>query len=369
MTRKSKTILSTLTILMIFTACSDRTTVCDEKIKSGVSAFQVYQNAVERGFSGSVLVRYRGDILINDAAGFADRESAIPNSTDTISTMGSITKQYTGALILELQQAGLLSVNDKLADHFSNVPLDKADISIHQLLTHSAGFPVSLGADVQPIGRDEYLELAWITPLLFEPGAEYKYSNTGYSIAAAVAEIVTGQSYEVVLNERILTPASIYDTGYVIPDWSDRDIAKGYSKSSTVDAIRLPWAEDGPYWNLRGNGGLLTTTNDMLKWHDALAGGSVLSASSVETLQERHVATNQNGEYYGYGWITEDTPVGDLHWHNGSNGHHFASMLRFSDEDLVVVMLANDLNKASNCLPANLARASSRGLADWVGHL
>lgn len=353
---------------MSLTSCS--TITCEEIFESGTSVSQVFQNAVVRGFSGSVLVRYKGDILLDEAAGFADREFAVPYSTDTISLMGSITKQYTGALILSLQEDGILSVDDTLAKHFDNVPLDKASISIHQLLTHSAGFPAALGADPQPISRDEYLELAWATPLQFEPGNEFRYSNTGYSIAAALAEKITGMSYEAALNERIFSPASITDTGYIIPDWSDRVFAKGYSKSNAidVDVIRFTWqAEDGPYWNLRGNGGLLTTTNDLLKWHDALAGESVLTASSIDALQGRHVKTNKSGQDYGYGWFTMDTPVGTLHLHNGSNGHHYASMRRFDDEDLVIVMLANEVNDASICLTTNLAQASTLELANWAG--
>jgi len=92
----------------------------------------VYNGAVLQGYSGSVLVRYKGDVLLNEAAGFADRELEIPFSTDTVSTMGSITKQYTGALILSLQEAGLLYVDDTLADHFDEVPEDKQGITIRQ---------------------------------------------------------------------------------------------------------------------------------------------------------------------------------------------------------------------------------------------
>lgn len=362
-----KVIPSALTLVSL-TACSEIIN-CDEFFERGMSVSHVYENAVRRGFSGSTLVRYKGDLLLNEAAGFADRELEIPNSTDTIFTMGSITKQYTGALILSLQEADLLSVDDSLADHFDDVPLNKADITIHQMLTHTAGFPAALGADIQPINRDEYLELAWSTPLKLEPGTGFSYSNTGYSIVAAVAEKVTGKSYEVMINEGLFIPASIFDTGYIIPNWSNRVLAKGYNGSRTIDAIRLPWSEDGPYWNLHGNGGLLTTTTDLLKWHDALAGESVLSASSVEALQRPHAVKNSSGVGYGYGWNIVDTPVGDLYWHNGSNGHHYATMSRFTNNDLIVVMLSNEKNKASVCLPTSLARASSPELVNWTGPL
>lgn len=361
---KHRALFYTLLLIPGLSAC-DKTLGCDLS-DEGSSVTQVFQSAVKSGFSGNVLIRHRNEILLDEAVGFADRALAIHNSTDTVSLMGSITKQFTGALILSLQEAGLLHVDDKLTDHLNDVPLDKSDITIHQLLTHTAGFPSALGADTDPIDRVEYLELAWSTPLRFEPGSAFAYSNTGYSIAAAIIEVVTGQSYEMVLNERLLAPASIDETGYVIPEWSGRTIAKGYFESQSIDAIRLPWAEDGPYWNLRGNGGLLSTTSDLLTWHDALVANTLLSDDSLASLQGRHVATNQESEYYGYGWTTMDTPAGNLHTHNGSNGYHYASMSRFVDEDLIIVMLANERNQASVCLPTNLARASTPALKDWT---
>jgi len=328
--------------------------------------FEVYQNSIQRGFTGSILVRHKGEILMDEAAGLANRENNIPNTPDTVSTMGSITKQFTGALILKLQEAGLVSVEDRLIDYFPDVPADKADITIHQLLTHSAGFPGGLGPDEDPIERDAYLSLAWSTNLLFEPGTSFRYSNTGYSIAAAIIEVITAQSYEVVLNEQLLVPASLNETGYVLPDWSNRVLATGYNGSSAVESIRPPWAADGPYWNLRGNGGLLTTTKDLLKWHDALEPGVVLSAESIDAFQGRQVAENSDGDFYGYGWSIVETPAGDLITHNGSNNHHFASVHRFIDEDLVIIMLSNELNNASIRLPLQLARSLVPELSLWI---
>jgi len=118
--------------------------------EGGWTVPMAYQHAVDNGFSGSVLVSHRGEILLDSAAGFANRAEEIPFTTDTVSSMGSITKQYTGALIMALQEAGLLSVEDRLSDHFADVPQDKAVITIHQLLTHTAGIGDDLGGDYNP---------------------------------------------------------------------------------------------------------------------------------------------------------------------------------------------------------------------------
>jgi len=345
----------------------------------------LYQRAVEDGFTGTVLVRYRGKMLLNSAAGLADKEAGTANMTDTVFDMGSITKQYTGALIMSLQESGLLHVEDRLSDHFDNVPLDKADITIHQLLTHTAGFAALPGGDYDPIDREEYLALAWSIPLQGSPGAEFSYSNAGYSIAAAVAETVTGQSYESALVEHLFAPAGINETGYVIPDWSGRLIAIGYNESGSLatywtdrsisieynetDSLatqEASWTDEGPYWHLRGNGGLLTTTSDLLKWNDSLSGTELLGASGIEVLQGRHAEISDHGsKFYGYGMWATDSPIGSLHWHGGANGFNYAQMLRFVDGDLVVIILSNEDSDVARYLPMGLARAAASSLVNW----
>jgi len=325
----------------------------------------VFENAIENGFSGSVLVRYQGEVLLDSAAGFANRESQTAFATDTVSTMGSLTKQYTGALIMTLQEAGLLDVEDSLSDHFIDVPADKANITIHQLLTHTAGLRVGFGSDYDEIGRDEYLQLVWASPLNSAPGTVYDYSNTGYSIAAAIAETVTGQSYEEALSERVLMPAGLIETGYLLPDWSNRVISTGYRGNNSLPDFGSNWQGDGPTWHLRGNGGLLTTTSDFLKWHDALAGESVLTSESIAQLQAPHVDEGFGDSFYGYGWVTEETPAGTLHWHDGGNGFHFALVYRFVEEDLVIIMLSNEDNEAAGELVPRLAQAASPSLKNW----
>ena len=329
------------------------------------SVIQIFKNAVDDGFSGTVLVRHRGEIVLNEAAGFANRDLKTLNTVDTVFDMGSITKQYTGALIMALQEAKLLTVEDTLADHFDNVREDKADITIHQLLTHTAGFVDGFGADEDPIDRDDYLLLAWTTQLDYSPGTKHRYSNVGYSIAAAIAEIVTGQSYEAALNKYILEPAKLSETGYLQPDWSNHTLAIGYRERHSLEEMSS-WAEDGPYWNLRGNGGLLTTTSDLLKWHDALSGEVVLNANSIETMQSPHVdetlgrkdADESGVRFYGYGWVIQNwSSVGVVHMHNGGNGYFYAFIGRSIDEDSVIVMLSNEHNDAADRLVLALANA------------
>jgi len=125
--------MCTLLLIPGLAACNKKLG-CDLS-DEGSSIAQVFQSAVVSGFSGNVLIRHREQVLLDEAVGFADRALAIHNVTDAISSMGSITKQFTGALILSLQEAGLLHVDDKLTDHLNDVPIDKSNITIHPVIT------------------------------------------------------------------------------------------------------------------------------------------------------------------------------------------------------------------------------------------
>ena len=327
---------------------------------------QAYENALDSGFSGVILARYRGDIVLHEAAGFANKGQKILNTVDTVFDIGSITKQFTSALILSLQEAELLNVKDTLKAHFANIPQDKADITIHQLLTHTAGFEHCFGPDKEAVGRDEFIESAWTYPLEFASGSKFKYSNVGYSIATAIAEIVTGQSYDAALKKYILEPAILNETGYLLPGWTNHTLAIGYRNGRRLEEMST-WADDGPYWNLRGNGGLLTTTSDLLKWHDVLSGESVLTARSIQAMHARHVNTSHDSDeaselkaFYGYGWITEDIPSGVAHWHTGGNNYFYAYIGRQVDEDSVIIGLANEGENALDRLCKDLRTAIAR---------
>jgi CubicO group peptidase (beta-lactamase class C family) len=174
---------------------------------------------------------------------------------------------------------------------------------------------------------------------------------------------VSGQSYEAALKKNILEPAMLNDTGYLLPDWSSHTLAIGYSERNHVEEMST-WAEDGPYWNLRGNGGLLATAADLLKWHDVLSGESVLKASSSETMQGRHVDQHFGSDeaydskgFYGYGWVAVDKPTGVLRWHNGGNGFFYAFFGRQIEEDLVIIGLSNEGENELDSLCENVRHA------------
>ena len=304
----------------------------------------LHEEAAE-GFAGSVLVA-RGDEVIHLAGyGLADREAGVPFGPETVSTIGSITKQFTGAAILKLQEQGRLSVGDPVGRFYPEAPADKREITIHLLLTHTAGLPPALGSDEDYIDRDGYLEEVWRTGLRHPPGERHDYSNTGYSLLAAIVEDVSGMGYEEFLRREFFDPLGMHHTGYRLADWSGAHVAAGYRDGRRFGrVIDMQSHDDGFSWHLVGNGGIHSTVEDMARWIRALRQGEVLSAESLDALFGEHVDEGYGDSFYGYGWVTFRLPNGErMIGHNGGNGFFFADLNFFPDRDgLLYCLFVND---------------------------
>jgi CubicO group peptidase (beta-lactamase class C family) len=310
---------------------------------------EAMRKRAERGFSGVLLVAVKGKVVIAKGYGLADRDGRIPFTSSTVFDIGSITKQFTGAAIARLEMQGKLAPNDPLSKYFANAPADKADITLYQLLTHSAGLKGDFGGDYDVMSRDAIVERVMQSKLLYPPGTEHRYSNSGFSMLAAVVEQVSGQSYEAFLREQLFLPAGMEQTGYRLPLWRPESIAHGYrgkDKTGLVDdgtPLEKHWADDGPYWNLRGNGGLLSTVWDLYRWHLALSGDKVLSEPIKVRLYARKVKEDPEAKsWYSYGWSLSDTRRGTrVIEHNGGNGIFFADFVRYVDDDVVIIAASN----------------------------
>lgn len=305
----------------------------------------------EMGYSGSILVEKDGEILLSNGYGYADREKKIPNTPDTVFTFGSITKQFTAATILKLQEQGKLKVADKMSKYFDDVPKDKRSTTLHHLLTHTAGYRKMVGGDFDPTTREQVIAGAMEMDIRWEPGERHLYSNLGYSLLGAIVEIVSGQGYEQYMHDNLFVPAGMNDTGYKLANWSDNVIAKGYEPNGTLwgSVNEKPWAEDGPWWNLRANGGIMSTVEDMHRWYKAIWSDTVLSAESREEYFKPHVAENREGTaFYAYGWATATTERGTRFiGHNGGNGIFFADFRMYPDDGVVIIYTCNDAQNLS----------------------
>jgi CubicO group peptidase (beta-lactamase class C family) len=294
------------------------------------------------GFAGVVAVSLEGKPVLVEGYGLADREQDTPWTPATVSTVGSLTKQFTGATLLLLQEQGLLSVDDPIDKFFDAVPEDKRSITLHHLLTHSSGIVDLDGVgDFDSIGREEFVRRAMEQPLESPSGEQYHYSNAGYSLLGAVVELVTELSFEQFLRETALVPNGIYETGYILPAWGEGRLAQGYEGGKRWGTVlERPFAEDGPYWVLRANGGLHSTVYDMLRWTHALMMGQVLSPESMSAYWAPHVSEGGDN-HYGYGWSIVETDKGTLVTHDGSNGIHFAETALIPSKELVICLQTN----------------------------
>lgn len=313
---------------------------------------------VAAGFKGNVLVSKGGEVVLRKGYGLADRENNVPYDANTVFETGSITKQFTAAMILKLEMLGRVKTGDSIAHYFDNVPEDKAGITLHQLLTHTSGLESDFARDYDPVSRSEYVERIFKSKLRSKPGETFYYSNAGYSLLGAIIETVTGMSYEKALHEALFAPAGMNDTGYKLPGWPPARVAVGYKNGSRWGRINeKPWDTDGPYWALRANGGILSTLDDMLRWHQALNGDTILNAAAKEKLYGRHAKEIAGNGYYGYGWSIGESAWGTrLIEHNGGNGVFYADFLRYPDDDMVVILSTNDSTIKGGRISHGLAR-------------
>lgn len=329
-------------ILSTFSAVAAQAPSIDQA-KAGNDTRAYLQRLEKLGFSGVVLVARGDKPVFAEGFGLADRERGTRWTPATVSDIGSITKQFTGAAILKLEEDGRLSVTDPIGKYFPGVPEDKTAITLHHLLTHSSGLS-DPGAydDWTKVDTDTYLRSVLSQTLRFKPGDSFSYANANFSLLGIIIERLSGKSYESFVRERLFLPANMSDTGYLLPRWGDGRMAQGYRDGKLWGTtLGRPMASDGPYWALRANGGIHSTANDMLRWARALLSGRVLSPASMKKYWGPHV--RQGGDSsYGYGWSIDTMPGGTrVVTHNGGNGIFFADMAIVPDADVVVFLMTN----------------------------
>jgi CubicO group peptidase (beta-lactamase class C family) len=321
------------------------------------------------GTSGTVVAARGDEIAHCRGFGLADRAAKVAAGCDTAYDIMSMTKQFTAAAILKLEMMGKLRVTDPMSKFVSPVPDDKRAITVHHLLTHTSGLTDQLGGDYEALSREEMLDAALESELRSAPGTEYYYSNLGYSILAAIVEKASGTSYERFLASHLFEPAGMRHTGYVLPEWRPEQVAVEYDENGEPKGKPTdhPWAEDGPYWNLRGNGGMLSTAHDMFRWHVALRGEEILSKSAKDKMFKPHVPEEEGGDsYYGYGWVVSPTDEGRIVWHDGGNGWSLGIMARFPDQDAMVFWVSNHAYKDGEWNLENLQKKLTLGIAKRV---
>jgi len=309
---------------------------------AGARLGEYMDRLAEFGYHGSVLVAKDGQVILQGAWGLADVQQGIANHNATAFSTGSVTKQYTATAILHLESMGKLTTRDTIGLYFGDLPADKRTITIHHLLTHSAGLPEMLGRDDESLARDDFIRLVMNVPLDLPVGQGYQYSNVGYALLAAIIEIVTDEDYEAYLKRTFWEPLGMHSTGMHMLAIDDSLIA--HSHSPDVDYLR---ANDRPQgaWHLKGNGGILSTTADMFRWVTAVQGGEVLSPEARTKMFIPYVKEGDMESHYGYGWVIQESQLRNsrIIWHNGGGmpvGWSCA-VYNYLQDDLILIAFAN----------------------------
>src|SRR5262245_38444154 len=248
---------------------------------------QIVQASVaNKQFMGSVLVARGNDLLFNKGYGSANLEWQIPNTPSTKFRLGSVTKQFTAASILLLEERGKLKVEDPVKKYLPEAPAAWDKMTIYHVLTHTAGipnftsFPDYRSSEPFATTTAKLVERFRDKPLEFQPGERMNYSNSGYVLLGYLIERISGQSYEKFVQENIFTPLAMKDSGY--------------DSNSAVIARRAAGYEPGPSGPVNAGfihmsiphaaGALYSTTEDLLRWEQGLFGGKVLSSASLKKM-------------------------------------------------------------------------------------
>lgn len=290
--------------------------------------------ADEGKFNGSILVAQKGIILLEKGYGKKDVAAGTFDDANTIYQVGSVTKQFTAAVVLYLQEHKKLSVADKLSKYFPDFPQgDK--ITIENLLTHTSGIfnytdsALLMKESSKPVTRDRMMTIFASKPLDFEPGTKWKYSNSAYSILGYIIEKVTGKPYEKVVHEVIFNPLGMTHSGFDFAHLQSPDKATGYyvlskdmQKTASVVDSSLSYAA----------GAIYTTVGDLYKWDRAIHKNAVIGAASWQK------AFTPYKQKYGYGWVIDSLFGKKIIAHGGGIDGFNSNITRIPEEDAVIII-------------------------------
>jgi CubicO group peptidase (beta-lactamase class C family) len=312
-------------------------------------------------FNGSVLVADAGKVIYKKGFGMANMEWNIPNQSDTKHRLGSVTKQFTSLLVLQLAEQGKLKLDAPISTYLQNYPKASGDrITIHHLLTHTSGIPNYTSfpnfikeLSINPYNPEAFVKVFADLPLEFTPGEKFAYSNSGYFLLGYIIEKVSGKTYEQFLQENILTPLKMNSTGFDHHETILKNRASGYEKNGTnytnasyLD-LSIPYAA----------GALYSTVDDLYLWDQALYSDQLLSKKYKDLLFNSYIPAGPG--HYGYGWFINKAFNGEkndsltvIEHGGGINGFNTLVSRIPADKNLVVLLNntgstnLNEMNKA-----------------------
>lgn len=297
------------------------------------------RNITPFGFSGVIAVEKNGGFILKKAYGLANRTTGAVLTESTPFIIGSLSKQFTASAILKLESQGKLKLTDTLGRFFAEAPAYSRGLTLHQLMTHSAGLPYFSKSSLmeQKPRKEKMQELIQLEPE-FTPGSKFSYSNPGYTILAGVIEAASGMSFEQYLRTSFFDPLGMSETGFVAEHDRWKDIGPHSYSDGNDEGALSDWPEGAEFV---GAGNIVSTVGDLHKWEAALKASKVLPDSSRAKLFTPHISTQgKNG--YGYGWnvnktIRNTTVIA----HAGDLGGYNSDFRRYINEGYTLIFLSN----------------------------
>jgi CubicO group peptidase (beta-lactamase class C family) len=301
---------------------------------------QIVQSYVaDHKFMGTVLIAKGGNVIFDKGYGYANLEWQIPNTPDTKFRLGSVTKQFTAASILLLEERGKLKTDDAVKKYLPDAPAAWDKITIYHLLTHTSGipsftsFPEYPDFEKKPATPQELVKRFQDKPLEFEPGSQFKYSNSGYLLLGYLIDKISGEKYPQFVKENIFVPLAMADSGYDLNATVIPHRASGYTPTPPNGEIQNTGYIDMtiPY----SAGALYSSARDLLKWERALYGGKVLQAASLTKM------TTPFKDNYGCGLFISTSGGHKKIDHGGGIEGFNTELAYYPDDHLAVIVLAN----------------------------
>ncbi|WP_299458493.1 serine hydrolase [uncultured Microscilla sp.] len=303
-------------------------------------------------FSGAVLVAQNRELVWKGAKGFANKATEQKNLINTKFLVGSVSKQFTAMIVLQLVQEGKLKLDDLAIKYFPFLPKEKSTITIHQLLSHTSGLGHYSKLNVnakkfmyKPVTPIEYAKVIAKMGMVAKPGKKMSYSSMGYILLAAIAEQITGKTFSTLLEERIARPLGLKNTGFTLNTNELQNFALSYDlknqKAATDNDFRFKLNKPRHQSNTYSTGGIHSTVEDMLVWFKALATNKLLNKELTKKMFTPNLGN------YAYGWFINDVrltkayKLTNIISHGGSVNGFRAAVSMFNNQQDFVIILAN----------------------------
>lgn len=301
----------------------------------------VRRQLAERHVPGASVAIVRDGRLVKAAGyGLANLEVGAKARKDSVYEIGSITKQFTAAVVMMLVEEGRISLDAPIRRYLPDAPETWKDVTVRHLLTHTSGIKTYTELDGfqvrDKLSPKQFVERLAKQPLDFAPGTKYKYNNSGYNLLGFVVESVTGKGYWDVLRERILAPLGMKSTRTRdLPDVVPNRVS-GYvwEKDHWVN-------RDGDLTDIYAAGAMVSTVLDLAKWDAALRKGTLLNRSALERMWAPHILPDGTNTHYGLGWGIPEAEGGRVVSHGGSTSGFSAHIRRDLENGLTVIVLTN----------------------------